>query len=276
MGFTPDSAFPLTYAEKGLLQVLIKSNEQPPVFYRGGDSFNAVSASAQTEYNKDIEQALKDLNYKYHLSKDKIIVEGVTAHAKNPQKGISANLHLLEAIKKAGYNDNGVNFAVDVLKDKFYFEGFSNQDLSDFSGGISVNIGKVSADKEGTVFSMDFRLPVGADKENVLGMIKDKSEEYNLSVQEYDWLRPIHVPLDSELVNKLLTSYQEITHDYQSQPYISAGATYARAFDNCVAFGANFPKAATTEHQPKERIKIDDLLTAANVYKLALKKCIAD
>ena len=62
--------------------------------------------------------------------------------------------------------------------------------------------------------------------------------------------------------------------DFDGAGGISAGATFARAFDNCVAFGANFPGSPTSEHQPNERVKIDALLTAAKVYRRAFEKCV--
>ncbi|MEG1896178.1 MAG: Sapep family Mn(2+)-dependent dipeptidase, partial [Oscillospiraceae bacterium] len=276
MGFTPDSAFPLTYAEKGLLQVLIKNNQKPPIEYQGGDSFNAVSSYAKCSAEFKIEKALEELGYKYHSVNGKLEVEGKTAHAKNPWKGTNANLRLLEALKKAGYTDNAIEFACDILKDKFKFEGFSKEDLSDFSGPVTTNLGKILAKGDETVFSVDFRLPVGMDKDKIFTIIKDTAARYELTVEEYDWLRPIHVPLESELVQNLLSAYQEITGDTAAQPYISAGATYARAFDNCVAFGANMPGCPTSEHQPNENISLDNVMKSFKIYRRAFEKCVME
>ena len=41
------------------------------------------------------------------------------------------------------------------------------------------------------------------------------------------------MPLDSELITTLMSAYQEITGDMESQPVASGGATYARAMNNC-------------------------------------------
>ena len=273
-GFAPDSAFPLTYAEKGLLQVIIKSADPSLVSYEGGDSFNAVSSWATCEYSEEVEKALKSLNYDYHIEDNKIIVTGLTAHAKNPWKGVSANLHLLEALQLAGYKDEAIKFVCERLNNKFRFEGFSKEDLSDFSGPVTINLGKIHADENGTVLSVDLRLPVGQAKEDILKLLREVSKEYGLEVEEYDWLRPIHVSLKSELVTNLLKAYREVTKDEESKPYISAGATYARAFDNCVAFGANLPTSATSEHQPNERVSIDALMEGAKIYREAFLKCV--
>ncbi|MEG0961208.1 MAG: M20/M25/M40 family metallo-hydrolase, partial [Erysipelotrichaceae bacterium] len=116
--------------------------------------------------------------------------------------------------------------------------------------------------------------PPSQTKEGILKLLRCKANEYNMEVEEFDYLRPIHVPLDSELVKSLLGAYRDVSGDVESQPYLTAGATYARAFDNCVAFGANFPGLLTTEHQPNEKVKIEQMMLSAQIYKEALKRCV--
>ena len=273
-GFAPDSAFPLTYAEKGLLQVILRSKDPAPVTCSGGDSFNAVSGHALCPAVPGLEDALSARGYAYHVDGDLLTVEGVTAHAKNPWKGVSANLRLLRALSDAGYSCPAIRFACDTLDGKFRFEGFTDEDLSDFSGPVTVNLGKMALGSSGTEFCLDLRLPSTCEKEKILSLLREKAAVYGMTVEEYDWLRPIFVPLESELVQNLLNAYREVTGDMETAPYISAGATYARAFDHFVAFGANLPGNPTSEHQPNERVKLDSLLTAAKVYRRAFEKCV--
>lgn len=268
-GFVPDSTFPLTYAEKGLLQLQIRSDKGFALPCRGGDSMNAVSAHAECPHDPAVERALRELEFAFHMDGDTVCVEGLTAHAKNPWKGVNANLHLLRALRQAGYEHDAITFACDMLDEKFRFEGFSQEDLSDFSGPVTVNLGKFSLDEQGAVLGIDLRLPVTCEKETILALVREKAAACHMTVEEFDWLRPIHVPLDSPLVSKLLQAYREVTGDAKTEPYISAGATFARAFDNCVAFGANMPHSPTSEHQPNERISIIKLMQATEVYRRA-------
>ncbi|HSQ90235.1 MAG TPA: hypothetical protein VLM92_15690, partial [Romboutsia sp.] len=53
-------------------------------------------------------------------------------------------------------------------------------------------------------------------------------------------------------------------------PHSSGGATYARALDNCVAFGSVFPGKPKTEHQANEYISIEDLMKATEIYALSV------
>lgn len=268
-GFVPDSTFPLTYAEKGLLQLKLHSDKPFALACQGGDSMNAVSSHAECSRDEAVEHALRALDLPFHVTETQLCAEGLTAHAKNPWKGVSANLNLLRALHHAGYTHDAIAFACDVLDGKFRFEGFSDKDLSDFSGPVTVNLGKFTLDAQGAMLGLDLRLPVTRQKEEILALVREKAAAYHLTVEEFDWLRPIHVAQDSSLVTQLLRAYREVTGDAKTEPYISAGATFARAFDNCVAFGANMPYSPTTEHQPNERVSIIKLMQAAEVYRRA-------
>lgn len=268
-GFVPDSTFPLTYAEKGLLQLQVRSDKPFALPCSGGDSMNAVSSHAECPLTSEVQRVMRELELPFHVTDTQICAEGLTAHAKNPWKGVNANLNLLRALRKAGYEHDAITFACEALDNKFRFEGFTDKDLSDFSGPVTVNLGKFTLDEHGAVLGLDLRLPVTCEKEEVLSLVREKAAACHMTVEEFDWLRPIHVPQDSPLVTRLLQAYREVTGDAKTEPYISAGATFARAFDNCVAFGANMPHSPTSEHQPNERISIIQLMQAAEVYRRA-------
>ena len=55
-----------------------------------------------------------------------------------------------------------------------------------------------------------------------------------------------------------------------SEPIALGGATYARAFDNCVAFGPLFPDELLTEHEPNERVVLSNLFLAMKIYAHAV------
>lgn len=272
-GFSPDSKFPLTYAEKGLLQ--IKINGEGPVTHKvcGGDAFNAVAAFASCDTDASIENACKKLNFKFTVENGKINVEGTTAHAKNPWKGENSIINLCKALKESGCKDKYVEFISDKLYNQFRFEGFSDKNLSDFSGPVTVNLGKISTTDNSVEMCLDLRLPSTLNKDDVMEMIRNTVKQYGFTVEEYDWLGPIYVPVESDYIQNLIKAYVNVTGDTKNEPVISAGATYARAFPNCVAYGAVFVDDITTEHQPNEKISIDSLIKAGEVYKEAFKLC---
>jgi acetylornithine deacetylase/succinyl-diaminopimelate desuccinylase-like protein len=69
--------------------------------------------------------------------------------------------------------------------------------------------------------------------------------------------------------------YRQVSGDVVSEPVSSGGATYARAMDNCVAFGALTPDELLTEHQPNERAVLENLYKAMEIYAYAVHELAA-
>ena len=117
---------------------------------------------------------------------------------------------------------------------------------------------------------------IGSLNDFFTDIMGEKAAKYGMTVETFDWLAPIHVPKEGEFINGLMEAYQEVTGDMVSEPQISGGATYARAFDGCVAYGACFPDTLLTEHEPNERVTIAELIKAAEVFKKAFEKLVIE
>lgn len=137
------------------------------------------------------------------------------------------------------------------------------------SGKLSFNAAGLTLTKDKAEIRLDIRIPVLADKEKLVQQLSQKAQEYGLTYEEFDYLAPLYVPLDSELVTTLLSVYRKKTGD-QSPAQSSGGATFARTMKNCVAFGALFPDAAQTEHQENEHIVLADAYRAMDIYAEAI------
>lgn len=118
---------------------------------------------------------------------------------------------------------------------------------------------------------VDIRFPVTFDKDKTTKALEVAGKDYGISVEEYDYLRPLHVSTDSDLVKSLMKAYQEVTGDTTSKPIATGGATFARSMDNIVAFGALFPGAPKTEHQANESTIVKDVKTSMEVYVRAFE-----
>ena len=70
-----------------------------------------------------------------------------------------------------------------MLDGKFRFEGFTDRDLSDFSGPVTVNLGQFTLGEQGAVLGLDLRLPVTLEKEDALQIIREKAAAYHLTVE---------------------------------------------------------------------------------------------
>jgi succinyl-diaminopimelate desuccinylase len=271
MGFAPDSKFPLIYAEKGLLQVILECNNQSGLQFQGGEAFNAVPA--MIDYSGPGVDAVRtwllDHSYAKEDTANGVRILGKAAHAQVAETGTNAICRLARALAAAGVHSNTIDFlALEAGEDPFGTHIFG--DIHDEeSGRLKFNVGKIEL-AEQEKLSIDMRLPVTASRESILDKLTRAASRYGLSVRQHDWMGPTHIPRDHFLVQTLLRIYRETTGDTTSQPEVSGGATYARAMPNCVAYGAVFPGRKKVEHQPDEHIRLDDLYLAMEIYAKAI------
>jgi succinyl-diaminopimelate desuccinylase len=271
LGFTPDSTFPLIYAEKGLLQVILEADNETDLVLEGGNAFNSVPDNAvyTGEKQEELKSKLNQLGYEYENTPSGVKVLGKSAHAQVTEKGINAIARLAITLKSIGITSKAIDFIVNEIgEDPFATKIFGNCEDED-SGKLKLNVGKITIGKKETL-SIDMRIPVTVAKDYIEEKIKTASEKYGLSYSEHDWLNSIYIPKDHFLIKTLMEVYQGITKDTSSQPKVSGGATYARALDNCVAFGAMLPGKTKTEHQPNEHIVLEDLFVAFEIYAKAI------
>lgn len=265
MGFTPDSSFPLNYAEKGLIEYYLHTNEASSIRLEGGGPLNAVPEQARVDYDEEVENALKELGYNYkHIAED-LVVYGKAVHAMAADQGENAVVYAAEALYQAGKRNKMIDFIVNVLANP-NGEGIYGVVEDDVSGKLMLTVGSVEFNENSQKVGIDMRFPVGYSKEFIDEGLKEVGKSHQVKVEDYDYLPPVHLERDSELVKSLMKAYQEVTGDLESEPRLSGGATYARAMENIVAFGALLPGKEETEHQPNENIVIDDMKIAIEIY----------
>ncbi|MGL5314034.1 MAG: M20 family metallopeptidase [Peptostreptococcaceae bacterium] len=272
-GFTPDSKFPMINAEKGLLQALLVCDKGSEVNLKLGNAFNSVPDKAV--YNdvkiEEVKSELDKLGFEYTTSENGICVIGTGVHSQvsDSKDAKNAIARLCLALNNAGIVSNAIEFIAQVIGEDANANNIVQDCRDDVSGNLTFNIGKLELTKDRQVISVDIRIPVTFEKEVVVKNLTDKAKAYGLRYEEYDWLKSIYVPADNFLVKTLRKVYEDET-GLDSAPLSSGGATYARALDNCVAFGSVFPSSPKTEHQPNEYVIIDELMHAAQIYGLAI------
>ncbi len=271
MGFAPDSKFPMIFAEKGLLEFYLEANNESGLSLAGGCAFNAVPDSIvyDGERQEELVVALDRLGYSYERDADGIKVLGKAAHASIPEKGTNAIARLAVALDAIGVESKAIRFvSLEVGGDPFATNIFG-QCLDEQSGRLKFNVGKIDINKVERL-SIDIRIPVTVAKEEVVEKLSAVAGEYGLAYKEFDWLAPVYMPLDHFMIDTLLKVYRQVTGDTTSEPESSGGATYARAIQNCVAFGPRLPGRPQVAHQPNEYVVLEDLYMAMEVYAYAL------
>lgn len=274
--FTPDANFPLIFAEKGLLQVNFVGENKTKLRFKGGDAYNAVPSqmTIETKEKQELCNALQTLGFEHNCQGNKVTTLGKSVHAKDSDKGINAISRMLMATKEIGWNSKAIEFINEEIKEDALAKKIFGECSDEASGALKFNIGKVELNESQEILNIDIRIPVTVSKEFVWDKLVQVSQKHGFEIVENDYLKSIYTPLDSPLVKSLMSSYTEITNDTKNQPVSSGGATYARAVDNCVAFGASFPTTKETEHQPNEYIKLEELKLAMKVYANAFKKLL--
>ncbi len=266
LGFAPDSSFPLTYAEKGLLQVKLHGPGSDQLDLEAGAAFNVVpgKASYQGELLEPVVAGLQAAAFDYEQNDQQVTVLGLPKHAKDAAEGINAIVRLATVLQPLQAHPALAFIAEAVGEDATGGRLFG--DISDEpSGRLSFNIAGLTLNSEKSEICIDIRIPVLADKDQLVAKLAEIAGRYQLDYEEFDYLAPLYVPKDSELVSTLMAIYQEKTGD-TSPAMSSGGATFARTMPNCVAFGALFPGAEQTEHQANERASLEDLYRAMDIY----------
>lgn len=270
MGFAPDSSFPLTYAEKGLLQVKLHGPGSDQLELEVGGAFNVVpdKANYQGPLYEQVCNGLKEAGYDYQSTEQTVTVLGVPKHAKDASQGINAVIRLATILAPLQEHP-----ALSFLATQAGQDGTGRQIFGDIadepSGHLSFNVADLMINHERSEIRIDIRTPVLADKEELVELLTRCAQNYQLRYEEFDYLAPLYVAKDSKLVSTLMQIYQEKTGD-NSPAISSGGATFARTMPNCVAFGALFPGAKQTEHQANECAVLEDLYRAMDIYAEAV------
>ena len=98
MGFAPDSSFPLTYAEKGLLQAKLVGPGDRILTMEAGTA--PAKASYSGHLLASLVAELDQLGFDYEMVDDRVIVLGISKHAKDAAEGINAIVRLAIALQK--------------------------------------------------------------------------------------------------------------------------------------------------------------------------------
>lgn len=272
-GFTPDANFPLINAEKGLLQIKLSSKEKNDFILKGGGALNSVPDSC-TYIGPKISHLInrvESLKYEFESSDNALKTIGKPAHSSKAFEGINAIGRMTLVLQKENINSPAVSFLATQIGEDYNGKNIFGNFEDNVSGKITVNIGKVCIDNKNQEIYLDIRYPVTKTEDEVINLLKNKTNEYNLNFEIVGRLNPLYVPIDNFLVKALRNVFEDITN-LDSTPISSGGATYARALKNCVAFGALFPGKPKLAHQDNEYIDLDDLMKSVLIYASAIQK----
>lgn len=285
ISFTPDAEFPLNHAEKGVFQYQLVADLKEKIEISGGNAYNSVAESASALLPAGSEETVRERMTKWEEATRckiscqteengvRLSVRGFAAHAASPAKGINAVSGLMYMIVDLGLEGELLEIARWYMK----YIGFDLQgkglgiDLSDeISGTLSFNVGKAEVLDGKLILSIDNRVPVTYKCKEVQDLLEKNLEGSRFRFENPQITEAIYVPKDSFLVTTLMDVYREVTKDHDAEPQVDGACSYARALENCVAFGAILPGQPDLMHQKNEYLELDKLDLWMKIYLEAI------
>lgn len=288
IGFSPDADFPCIYAEKALLTAYVEDEYIEDFKIRIKDidcknnRINVVPkyCAVKLEVLENISEELKELlitkidnDISFTRVQNDFYIEcrGVQSHAAHPELGVNAVSKMVMLLNEIFNRFDAENRMIKILAQKIGEETngeslgikHDNEEL----GNLTLNLAELTLENGKIRAGMNLRIPGDLAIEKVKEIMLQKFSGVKL---EFKGEKPsLYITKDNELVQKLCRIYNEYTGENR-EPIAIGGATFARAFENCVSFGAMKPDGKDMCHQVDEYIKIQDLLDACNMYAQAI------
>lgn len=295
-GFTPDGDFPVIRGEKGILTFDIiakfpksRGKGLELTSLTGGTVHNAVPDFAKAVVSDTagggydlIRETVAGCREKYGWDIScrgvgrslEISVRGKSAHAAKPDQGVNAISILMDFLSRLTFLNDGTSDFVGFYNDRIGSDlhgerigcAFEDED----SGKLTFNAAVIDVDRNAAKLTVNIRYPVSCSDEQVYAGIMEVLDGYGYGIVKGRHQLPINIDADSHLVSVLMKAYRSHTGDVESEPLVIGGGTYARAFDNVVAFGARFPGEPELGHMKNEKISIDNMVRLAQIYAEAV------
>lgn len=293
ISFTPDADFPVIHAEKGIIvfDLTYELNKDDShiklIDISGGNAPNMVPDYAEALIKVDDYEKLEEKyfeykkinNYPVTIREDKgnVIVSaiGVSAHGSTPEKGENAIHYLIDFLYEIFPEESAAYDFLEIYKNRIAFK-YHGEDIGcgledEVSGKLAFNHGMISKKGNRIALTINVRYPIHSSADEVYQGIRENLKDTKMElVEDESDMKPLYVPEDNELVSKLMEVYKEETGDMDAKPVVTGGGTYARALDNAVAFGPNFPGEKELAHQKNEFISIDNLMKISRIYTKAI------
>lgn len=295
-GFTPDAEFPLINGEMGILTFDLaqkftskaSKDDMRLTKLEGGNAHNAVPAYAKAVIagSKDQYDLISDraklfraetgysLRTKKQGSSLVIEVTGKAAHGSTPENGLNAVSILMEFLGRIRFASEELNEFIAFYNEHIGFDFHGERlgcDLSDeVSGPLVLNVGVANINEDIANVTINIRYPVSFTGEDVLSAVEGVLGDGRIGMITRIIQPPVYRDTDDPMIEKMMEAYRIETGDVDSQPEVIGGGTYAKLFDNIVAFGAEFPDEEKTMHQANEKLSVESFMKMARIYARAI------
>ena len=289
VSFSPDADFPCIYAEKAILNVFFEKEfeENSSIVIKEIDcknnAMNVVPKYCKVVLESEIDcsEFLKNNlleGVSYSQNGDEIVIEaaGIQSHGAHPELGVNAIGKILIVLNSL-FNHFGVeNEFVSITSRVIGMETDGNslgiKTESKELGDLTVNLAEFKVIGNKLRVGMNLRIPSVVSVNEIKSVLENN---FNMLKVFYGKeMESLYIPKDNELVKLLCGIYNDYMNE-KREPIAIGGGTYAKAFPNCVSFGAMKPDEEDLCHKVNEFISVKNLVDACNMYAIAIYKlCI--
>jgi succinyl-diaminopimelate desuccinylase len=297
---SPDARYPLIHIEKGRLQGEFsacgtdeakagKPRNVRVVRIEAGDTPNIVPGKGTVILSGVNEAQLKEAvsgtgaaegTFSFEADEDHedqflVRVKTQSAHAASPQDGVNAVTLILEFLKHldlAGLGGEKMLLQAGKLWPHGDHHGRAlGVDYKDEeSGGLTMSLDilryETSPDQASWSLSgcFDCRAPICCNDSNLTAKVRERLHEAGLEMKDQPMVPAHYVSADSELVVKLLESY-ELYFGKKGKPVAIGGGTYVHELKRGVAFGCAIPEVDNRMHGDDEFMEIPMLMKSTKI-----------
>ena len=273
-GFSPDSDFPVVFAEKAIMNFEVRKKVNIPglLSLKGGTAPNSVIelCTMQIELNDDIVPFLvKNYPDAEILTRDDIVnitFHGKAAHGSTPQLGVNAGMKAIKCL--AEYTQNKDLLKIVECYSDVYGKGCRATGYSHDMGQNSLNVGLIDYQDGEISLVVNFRFVETCKPADLKSNIIAASRPLN--VKFFGTSPLLYFKKDSPLIKTLVNAYRAETGDNETQPLAIGGGTYAKETSNVVAFGLEYPGWDSKMHSVGEQIRVEALNQGMAIYARAI------
>lgn len=276
--FSPDADYPVIYGEKGIASFDFHATRRDSriKLIDSGDVYNVVPERAKIvstlNIKDEFETYLKEKNFNGEVLQNgeefTYILHGKRAHAMEPRNGVNALVNLCHFAKDY-FDDDMIKFVSKYLCDSRMGQAdlaFTDSEMGD----LTVNVANFKENGNDEKVGINIRYPIHFDYDLFYDGLKKVASVFNVKCVALGNNKPHYVDKNSQLVKTLFETYQKYMEDYDSKPITIGGGTYARYFENAVAFGILMPGAEDVMHQVNEYVDVDVLVKSVAIFSEAI------
>lgn len=285
--FSPDSEFPVCNAEKGFYRLQFRKKWSPEsavprvAELHGGFRVNVVPGEASAVLaGLDCETVLAAVQplaaeigttVKAELHPDgvKLTLMGKGCHAAMPETGINANTALIRVLDALPLADCASTRAIRELNRLLPHGDTAGRALGiaqadKVTGALTCSFTRIDFTATGLEGLCDCRVPLCATDTNCRGVAASTLRQLGYETAG-EMVPPHYTPAEGPFIQTLLDSYEAYTGK-KGCCYSMGGGTYVHDVPGGVAFGAVMPEEDVRMHGANERIRVEDLLTASEIF----------